>query len=78
MELLKQCIREIYKYINMKTFRIICLLACLVILGYHVYDLDYHDLGFKNNKNHYFSIFLMLMLSIGNLLSIIGYKKSKE
>ena len=29
----------------MKTFRIICLLACLVILGYHVYDLDYHDFG---------------------------------
>ena len=52
----------------MKTFRIICLLACLVILGYHVYDLDYHDLGYKNNKNHYFNIFLMLMLSIGNLL----------
>ena len=62
----------------MKTFRIICLLACLVILGYHVYDLDYHDLGFKNNKNHYFGIFLMLMLSIGNLLSILEYKKSKE
>ena len=76
MELLKQCIRENYNY--MKTFRIICLLACLVILGYHVYDLDYHDLGYKNNKNHYFNIFLMLMLSIGNLLSILEDNKNKE
>ena len=62
----------------MKTFRIICLLACLALIVFHLCDLDYHDLGFKNNKNHYSGIFLMLMLSIGNLLSILEDNKNKE
>ena len=62
----------------MKTFRIICLLACLVILGYHVYDLDYHDLGFKNNKSQYLGIFAMVMVGLSFLLGIIKDFKSKE
>ena len=59
----------------MKTFRILLLTTCLVILAYYVYNLDYHDLGYKNNKNNYSGIFLMLVLSIGNILSILEYKK---
>ncbi len=61
----------------MKAFRIFCLLACVVILGFHIYNLDYNDLRFKTNESHYFGIFAMLFVSIGFVSGVIKDRKDK-
>jgi formate hydrogenlyase subunit 3/multisubunit Na+/H+ antiporter MnhD subunit len=62
----------------MKTFRIFFLLACIVILGFHIYSLDYEDLRFKTNEPHYFGIFAMLFVGVRFLLVVVKDIKSKE
>ena len=62
----------------MKTFRIICLLACLALIVFHLCDLDYHDLSFKTNKSQYLGIFAMVLVGLSFLLGIIKDFKSKE
>jgi len=59
----------------MKTFRIICLIACLLIIVYHFYNIDYEDLRFKTNKTHYLGIFAMVLVGMSFLLGIIKDRK---
>ncbi|MGC4039752.1 MAG: hypothetical protein QM710_02865 [Flavobacterium sp.] len=62
----------------MKTFRIICLMACIIIIGFHLYSIDYEDLRFKTNATHYLGIFAMVLIGLSMLLGIIKDRKPKE
>lgn len=62
----------------MKTFRIICLLACIALLVFHIISIDYEDLRFKTNKLHYLQIVVMLLVGMTFLLGVIKDRKNKE
>ncbi len=59
----------------MKTFRIFALVACVLILGYHCYSLDYQDLRFRINKTHYLGILAMVLVGLSFVLGIIKDRK---
>lgn len=62
----------------MKTFRIICLIACLALIGFHLYSIDYQDLRFKINAVHYLGIVAMILVGLSFLIGIIKDRKPKE
>ncbi|WP_445452383.1 hypothetical protein [Flavobacterium sp. 25HG05S-40] len=62
----------------MKTFKIVGLIACILLLGYHIFSLDYQDLRFKTNKFHYMQIVAMSLIAMTFLLGINKDRKNKE
>jgi hypothetical protein len=62
----------------MKTFRIICFIACIILLGFHVYSLDFEDLGFKTNRSPYLGILTMTLVGLSFLPGIIKDRKNKD
>ncbi len=59
----------------MKTFRTLGLVIALVIIGYHLFNIDYEDLRFKTNMTHYLGIFAMILVALSFLLGILKDKK---
>ena len=62
----------------MKIFRIICFLGCILIIGFHIYSLDYENLSFKTNDTHYLGIVAMLFLGFSILMTLIKDRTGKE
>ena len=47
----------------MKNINVFGLIGALIILGYHIFNLDYNDLRFHVNQNHYLGIIAMLLVA---------------
>jgi hypothetical protein len=61
----------------MKTLKIVCFIACIILLGFHVYSLDFEDLSFKTNRSPYLGILAMTLVGLSFLLRIIKDRKNK-
>ena len=62
----------------MKTFRIVCFVAALVLIVFHVLSLDYQDLRFSTNATHYLGIVAMILVALSFLIGIFKDKNSKQ
>lgn len=60
----------------MKNINVFGLIGALIILGYHIVNLDYNDLRFHVNKNHYLGIIAMLLVATSFFIGIIKNKKN--
>jgi hypothetical protein len=60
----------------MKNFNVFGLIGALIILGYHIFNLDYNDLRFHVNQNHYLGIIAMLLVATSFFIGIIKNKKN--
>ncbi|WP_264521027.1 hypothetical protein [Flavobacterium sp. N1994] len=61
----------------MKTFRIICFIASIALIGIHFYEIDYNNLSSSENKNHYLGIASMTMIGFLFLTQIIKERKKE-
>ncbi|MDI9257048.1 hypothetical protein [Flavobacterium sedimenticola] len=59
----------------MKNFRIVCLIVCVVLIGFHLFSLDFQDLRFSKNKAHYLGILAMVLVGLSFVLGIIKDRK---
>lgn len=62
----------------MKTFKIICFLASLTLIGIHIYSLNYQNLRFTANKSQYLGIATMTLVGFIFLNGIIKDRKKTE
>ena len=62
----------------MKVFRILLFVVCLALIGVHFYEMNYHDMSFKTNGNHYLGIVAMLFIGSSMFITILNDKKNKK
>ncbi len=62
----------------MKTFRIVAFIAALALIVFHLFNLDYQDLRFSTNSQHYLGIVAMTLVALSFLLGIIKDRKGKQ
>ncbi len=55
----------------MKNFKIVCLIACIAIIIFHLINIDYQDLRFRANKFHYLGIVAMFLVALNFIIGII-------
>lgn len=59
----------------MKQFRKIGFILTLLMIGYHLYALDYDDLRFASNRFHYMQLVVMILIASSFLLGILKDRK---
>ena len=59
----------------MKNFRIVCLVACIAIIIFHLVNIDYQDFRFRVNKVHYLGIVAMILVGMSFLIGILKDRK---
>lgn len=62
----------------MKTFRIIAFATALALIVFHLFSLDYQDLRFSTNGQHYLGIVAMILVALSFLIGIIKDRNSKQ
>lgn len=62
----------------MKVFRITLLIICLALIGLRLYEMNYYDMSFKTNGNHYLGIVAMLFIGSSMLINLLNDKKNKK
>lgn len=62
----------------MKTFKIICFLASLTLIGIHICSINYQDFRLSANKSHYLGIATMTLVGFIFLNGIIKDSKKTE
>ena len=62
----------------MKTFRIICLLATIVIILFHLFNINYSNLSSKSNTSHYIGLFAMILVANGFIFGILKKNKNEK
>ena len=55
----------------MKTVRLFGLVVAVLLIGYHIFSLDFEDLRFSTNKRHYLGIVAMVLVSLSFLIGVI-------
>ena len=61
-----------------KIFNILCLILLIIIIIYDLYNINYHDLSFKTNKQYFTSLFLMIIIGPKYLKMVINDWKKKS
>jgi putative Mn2+ efflux pump MntP len=62
----------------MKIFRILLFVVCLALIGVHIYEMNYYDMSFKTNGNHYLGIVALLFIGVSMLTTILNDKKNNK
>lgn len=62
----------------MKVFRILLFVVCLALIGVHIYEMNYYDMSFKTNGNHYLGIVAMVFIGSSMLITILNENKNKK
>ncbi|MGL2967613.1 hypothetical protein [Flavobacterium sp. XGLA_31] len=55
----------------MKKFKTFGLIVAVILIAFHIYNIDFDDLGFLNNKTEYLGILAMSLVACSFLLGLI-------
>ena len=62
----------------MKKFRLFGLAVAIILIAFHIYNIDFDDLSFLNNIIEYLGILAMTLVAGSFMLGVVKDRKKEE